>query len=153
MTRHQTSIVRWVRAHVLLTVVIVLTTAIVIKAIYTRPTNSLRHTQEYAIQQAQVYFSHIVDGETEQLTKFADQATKSKLHSFPLPSFRTNMESGVYETKLLPLRHWLFAPVHASFSPSESRMQLIRLERRESVFVMTFAALKESYLSGYYNLH
>lgn len=149
MTSRLLLIIAWARSHMLLSAMIGLSMLVVVKMIYTHPTNSLRKTQEHAIQRAKLLSHYIVNGDIEQLVQRADEAMIDRLQKFPITSFRDILQSELYETKRIPPWHWLLSPVHATFSPPESRMQLIKLERKGSFFVMTFAALKESYLTDY----
>lgn len=149
MTRPQILVLHWVRSHILLVALIVCGLVIVAKTFNTPSTNQILKTPDRAVQQARLFASQLVIGDVEWLIHRADQAAIEKLRNFPPPSFRDISQTQVYETRFLPFGHWLLAPVTAEFSPPESRMQLVKLERRESFFVMTFAALSESYLASY----
>lgn len=151
MVSQQFSIFRWFRTHLFLSGVIGLATVLIVGTIDTPESNNLRETPERAIQMARIFSSYIVDGDVESLIHFTDQEeTAERLRRSPPPSFRNILWSEVEETKLLPRSHSLLAPIDATFSPPESRMQIIRLERRESFFVMTFVALSEPYHMGEY---
>lgn len=142
MIPQQFSIFRWFRTHLFLSGVIGLATVLVVEAIDTPESNNLRETPERAIQMARIFSSYIVDGDVESLIHFTDQEeTAERLRRSPPPSFRNILWSEVEATKLLPRSHSSLAPIDATFSPPESRMQIIRLERRDSFFVMSFVAL------------
>lgn len=149
MTRQTISDMYWIHPRTVLYGLIAFMIVILAKAIYTPLTNDLLETQERAIQQSRLYASQIVDGEVGKLIYRSDQTVIKKLRNTPPPSFRNIPTSQVHETRLLPSNHWLRAPVSAEFNPPESRMQIIKLERHESYFVITFAALKEPYYSDY----
>lgn len=152
MTIQQVSVFRWLRAHPFLSGAIALAIFLTVAAIDTPEHNHLRETPERAIQQARMFASHIVNGDIESLIQFTDPETAKALRRTPPPSFRNIPQSELYETKLLPLSHSSLVPIYATFSPPESRMQIIRLERLESFFVMTFAALSEPYSYSYLDL-
>jgi hypothetical protein len=142
-------VMQWIRSHAVLTGIVAFAVLLIAITSNTSPTNDLLGNPERAVQQGRLYASLLVTGNIEDLMYRAHQAALEKLRNSPPPSFGDLTQAEIYETKGLPLGHSVRAPITAEFSPPESRMQIVKLERRNTYFVMTFAALAESYLSAY----
>lgn len=138
------SVPHWIRSHYLLSGGIALMAALAWTATHTRPTNSLLYTQDRAIERARSFSLFILNGEVERLLPSAYAVAAKKLRDSPPAPFQdVTLES------FLSLPRSVLSPLFAVFTPADSRMQLYQLQRRGIGFVMTFAALREGYESGY----
>ena len=108
---------------------------LVIESLDTPTYNDLLKDQDRALWIARTFANQIVVSDIEALREKALSRSEAaaKLASSPPPDWR-GVSANLYETKYGPFGHPLMEPVRATFSPPDSRMQLLRLRRQDDIF-------------------